>query len=40
MLADKQGLETELRQQRADMQRKTDEAKAATGTTSEKFCFQ
>jgi chromosome segregation ATPase len=36
VLADKQGLETELRQQRADMQRKTDEAKAATGTTSEK----
>jgi hypothetical protein len=36
VLADKQGLETELRQQRADMQRKIDEAKAATGTTSEK----
>ena len=36
VLVDKQGLETELRQQRADMQRKIDEAKAATGTTSEK----
>lgn len=36
VLADKRDLETELRQRRDEMQQKTDEAKAATGTTSEK----